>query len=83
MRTLYASASAVMFEHATHVAKAIDLEEDLLLDWARLALQTMTAEINEDPKNSTALMQTKYDRPCKLLLQEARDRLRELLEQWD
>ena len=80
MTARYTAAGKMMFEQATELAKALGLEDEVLEDWSGLALQQMVKEINDDPKNSTALMTTKYDEPCKRLLTDPQARLRELLE---
>jgi hypothetical protein len=78
--TRYDTAGKVMLAQAIAVADAVGIGSDTAVDSSRVAMQEMVKEINADPKNSAALMTSKYDEPCQLLLKDAAKRIRELID---
>ena len=78
--TRYDTAGKVMLAQAIAVTEAVGIGPDTAVDWSRAAMQDMVKEINADPKNSAALMTSKYDKPCQLLLKDSAKRLRELID---
>jgi hypothetical protein len=76
----YEAAGKVMLAQATAIADVIALESGAPLDWSRSAMRAMVKEINADPKNSAALMTTKYDEPCQELFKDSGTRFRELID---
>jgi hypothetical protein len=69
-----------MLAQAMAVTDVVGMGPDTAVDWSRAAMQDMVKEINADPKNSAALMTSKYDEPCQLLLKDSAKRLRELID---
>jgi hypothetical protein len=76
----YDAAGKVMLAQASAIADVIGLESDVVIEWSRSAMREMVKEINDDPKNSAALMTRKYDEPCQTLLRESATRFRELID---
>lgn len=76
----YDTAGKVLLAQAIAIADVIGLDADAPVEWSRVAMQAMVREINDDPKNSAALMTSKYDEPCQTLLKQSASRFRALVE---
>jgi hypothetical protein len=63
----YDAAGKVMLAQASAIADVIGLDPDVVFEWSSSAMREMVTEINADPKNSAALMTSKYDEPCQML----------------
>jgi hypothetical protein len=75
----YDTAGRVLLAQAIAIADVIGLGADAPVQWSRVAMQKMVNEINDDPKNSAALMAGKYDGPCQTLLKDSTARFRALM----
>jgi hypothetical protein len=76
----YDTAGKVLLAQAIAIVDVIGLDSDAPVEWSRVAMQEMVKEINDDPKNSAALMTNKYDGPCQTLLKNSAARFRALVE---
>jgi hypothetical protein len=76
----YDAAGKVMLAQASAIADVIGLEPDVVVEWSSSAMREMVREINADPRNSAALMTSKYDEPCQLLLKDSAARFRNLID---
>jgi hypothetical protein len=76
----YDAAGKVMLAQASAIADVTGLESDVVVDWSSSALAQMVKEINADPKNSAAIMTSKYDEPCQRLMRESATRFRQLID---
>jgi hypothetical protein len=76
----YDAAGKVMLAQASAIADVIGLAPDVVVQWSSSAMREMVTEINADPKNSAALMTSKYDEPCQMLLKDSATRFRDLID---
>jgi len=76
----YEMAGKILLAQAIVIADVIGLDAEAPEDWSRAALQQMVKEINADPRNSAALMTSKYHAPCQTLLKDSATRFRALIE---
>jgi hypothetical protein len=76
----YDTAGKVLLAQASAIADVTGLDADVVVEWTRSAMREMVKQINADPKNSAALMTSKYDQPCQELLKESASRFRQLID---
>jgi hypothetical protein len=76
----YDTAGKLLLAQAIAIVDVIGLDADAPVEWSRVAMQEMVKEINDDPKNSAALMSNKYDAPCQTLLKNSTARFRALVD---